>query len=341
MSSFYDFIWAVLEVTDCCNAECMYCSGNHHARKSNFDPDLGTIVSIIEDLERIGCKHITLSGGEPLLRNDLPRIVSHCKKLEIETTLATNGSLLKKDTVRRLIDSGIDGIQISLDGNEQQHDSMRGKGTFIKTIQAIESSFAAGLLPSTMTVLSRVNHRNPANVLSLLESLPIKFAAFERLTGTGRGTAVSDLCLTSNELYNAFRTISLYTGNLQCVINDPLKIHFDPDLTQKGLSALNTCGGCLAGIVCGAISADGQIKICTRVPYSIGFWRAPGDLVRIWQESPVLQKLRNRTLTGHCGSCRLLLACGGCRAEAMASSGDLLSEDPGCWYMTPNNTQEF
>lgn len=84
---------------------------------------------------------INLGGGEPLLKRDLPELVRHCKGRDFVTNIATNGYLIDEDMARRIADSGLDSINISLDSlDEKIHDHLRGvPGVYNRVMKAIES----------------------------------------------------------------------------------------------------------------------------------------------------------------------------------------------------------
>ncbi|MEA2054773.1 MAG: PqqD family peptide modification chaperone [Candidatus Thermoplasmatota archaeon] len=130
-------IQASVELTMACNLKCRHCYANSGTSKSN---ELSTeeFLDIFSKLYKVGVVRVTLTGGEPLLHNDLPEILEFCfKKFHLQ--LLTNGIGVTEKIARQL-SRYIVTTQLSLDGdNSKTHDYMRGKkGVFEKTIKAIK-----------------------------------------------------------------------------------------------------------------------------------------------------------------------------------------------------------
>ena len=129
------------EVTYQCNSDCRGCS-----RRKN-DPDKSILTTregkqLISELGSMNVLSINLSGGEPLLRDDIYELISHAKeKTRMSVTMSSNGLLINEKRVKILSEAGLDIIYLSLDGSTaENHDERRGiKGNFTKTLQAIET----------------------------------------------------------------------------------------------------------------------------------------------------------------------------------------------------------
>lgn len=101
-----------LYVTDQCNLDCHYCTEYDN---SVPHPDVSDLKRWCSKARDLGCLHIGLQGGEPLLHPDIVEVVRHCKALGFSISLSTNGFLLDKDLVRDLDDAGLDTLQVSVD----------------------------------------------------------------------------------------------------------------------------------------------------------------------------------------------------------------------------------
>lgn len=143
----------IFNVTDRCNLQCDYCYADYYQRENEI-LSLKDIMQIIDELSNMGCKRISLGGGEPLLRKDIGDIVGYIKRKRMDCVINTNGILVPKkiDLIK-----DIDSLCLSLDGDEDAHDSYRGKGTFRKTIEAIECASKHNIPVVTNTVLHNKN----------------------------------------------------------------------------------------------------------------------------------------------------------------------------------------
>jgi len=140
--------WAI---TDRCNRRCLYCS-----RWQGKEKELSTeqIFGIINTLARMGSVRISLTGGEPLLREDIGEIIDFIHTKSIETKLNSNGGLVKK-RIKEL--RNLDILSLSLEGPEEIQDAIRGRGSYQETIEAASIAIENGIRVAFATVLTRTN----------------------------------------------------------------------------------------------------------------------------------------------------------------------------------------
>ena len=97
----------VWEITFACNMRCIHCGTAAGKRRPD---ELTTMeaLKLIDDLTALGCKHVTLSGGEPLLRDDWRELAAHLKKNGLIVNLITNGYAVTPQVVADFVDFGDD-----------------------------------------------------------------------------------------------------------------------------------------------------------------------------------------------------------------------------------------
>ena len=140
-----------LLVTNRCNLKCFYCYPQVLTRKIP-DSALEGWLRNIDTLYALGCRVFILLGGEPLLRDDIGQIIKHCKTKRVIVELITNGYFVEK----RIEDLKlVDSLCFSLDGNEEQNDKTRGKGSFQKVFQAIQIAKAEQITCRLHAVITR------------------------------------------------------------------------------------------------------------------------------------------------------------------------------------------
>jgi len=125
-------------VTNNCNSRCVTCS--QWKRKSTNELTTKEIYEALSQLKDLGIIAVAFSGGEPLLRNDLPHIIKKASQLKFRSiSILTNALLLTESQARKLLESGLTGVGISIDGLRETHNQIRGvKGSFDKTITALQ-----------------------------------------------------------------------------------------------------------------------------------------------------------------------------------------------------------
>ena len=122
------------EITFACNARCRMCPlyGEHRdavhqdaSRSRSEELDTEEARHLLEDCRQLGIKHVTFTGGEPFLRNDLPELVRTATALGLETGAISNGSVLSPERASEIVASGLHLLHISLDGPEDLHNHIR------------------------------------------------------------------------------------------------------------------------------------------------------------------------------------------------------------------------
>ncbi len=143
-----------LQLTGRCNLKCRHC---YLGVTGKTDLELETALGIAEEFYSLGGLRLLISGGEPLLYPRLADFLKEISSLKIRRVLLTNGTLIEKKNID-IID--VEEIQFSLDGWEDGHDRLRGKGSFVKTIEGIKTAVDAGKQVSLATMIHGGNLRD-------------------------------------------------------------------------------------------------------------------------------------------------------------------------------------
>jgi len=339
----FDF-FIQLHITERCNLRCSHCyqDGNRAGEMT-----LGEIISIMDEVSELIAawdeaysvqfeSSFTVTGGEPFLRSDFSAILGAMNQKGFDTYILTNGTLISREKARELANLGVRGIQISLEGPEQIHDSIRGAGSFAASINGIHNIVNSGIELTLNTTLSEINAPYFMDMITLASALGAQKLGFSRLVPSGGGKRLFNKMLSTDAVEDLYRKIfSLNTGDLKIVTGDPVALQYrSPEQAAYGSSVPS--GGCAAGVSGLTIMPDGTITPCRRLPIPIG--NALTDSLReIWATSDVLNNLRDQTLyQGKCGDCSRWASCRGCRAIAFATAGTggvnaCLAEDPQCF----------
>ncbi len=134
-----------------CNFTCDYCDVWRFKEKEMATKE---VISMIDEFTSLGMKRFSFNGGEPLLRDDLGELISHCRSRGVFTTMFSNGSLVAKNTSKL---KDLDILVVSLDGPAEVHDRQRMAKTHAKVIEGIKAAKASGLNVWTNTVMTRDN----------------------------------------------------------------------------------------------------------------------------------------------------------------------------------------
>lgn len=280
-------------------------------------------------------RSMNVTGGEPFLRHDLFEILREIKKHEFTVFLLTNGTLLDPARARMLADIGVDGVQVSIEGRERVHDSIRGPGSFRAAAFGIDCLAGSGLNVNLNITLSSLNAGQISDIIDFGSDLGVNRIGFSRLVPSGKGRDLISCVLPKDRLKDLYGTLlSLEHESPEIVTGDPLAGSMrDPSGNDEGNIAIS---GCAAGVSGLTIGSNGDVLPCRRLPLSIGNVRND-SLRELWATSPILEALRDRSrYRGKCGACPRWAVCRGCRAIAYAwdraKGGDnYVADDPQCF----------
>lgn len=326
-------LYIAWEVTLRCNARCLHCysesgPGVRHPRELSTDAALG----IIDDLAESGLLILAFSGGEPLMRRDIFQLIERAAAKELVVNVATNGALINDRMARRLKESGVRSMTVSLDGaNAETHDHFRQfPGLFDRTLKAIRTLVRHDLRVVVSFTPSRLNHEQGPDVVRLAYELGASAVNMSEFVPAGRGT--HDMALPPDTLRDVVgRWIEMrreYENRMQIIWHDCRVALLVPPEEQDRYS------GCGAGKLTARLMADGTLTPCVFLPNPAGNL-SERPFREIWDTSPLLRAIRDRDslVSGNCGGCQYKHVCGGCRAAAMSYYGDPFKGDPSCWVV--------
>ncbi len=344
----------VWDVTYRCNLKCKHCYANA-GKPLEDELNNEEAKKVVDIFGNAGIVAIAFSGGEPLMRKDLFELIDRAKSYEMQISIATNGTLLNKENVKKLKEHNVDFVQISLDGTKETHEKFRGiKGIYDKTIEGIKNVIEEGICCGISMTATKLNYKDVLNVIDLSEELGVNYFILYNYIPVGVGDFDIDLSaeereellnLLWNKLMNetnkkcktAFLSTAPYYSRTALEHNKYyLATHFanvDLDGDDRLKSLANFIGGCGCGRFYLSLRANGDIQPCVFFPLKLGNIREfndEEDFLEFWRNNKVLNDLRDREKLIICGKCKYKYVCGGCRARAYSYFKDYLREDPGC-----------
>ena len=148
----------VWNITRQCNLKCVHCYA--HAKATHQENELSTEQGkqLIDDLAAMGVPVLLFSGGEPLMREDLPELAEYAVKKGMRAVISTNGTLITKDVARTLKKIGLSYVGISLDGMKDINDKFRGvDGAFDAAMEGIKNAQEAGIKVGLRFTVNKFN----------------------------------------------------------------------------------------------------------------------------------------------------------------------------------------
>ncbi|MGD9310196.1 MAG: 12,18-didecarboxysiroheme deacetylase [Desulfosarcina sp.] len=345
----------VWNVTRKCNLKCVHCYA--HATQEAPADELTTAEgkALIKDLAQFGAPVMLFSGGEPLVRKDLPDLAAYAVEKGMRAVISTNGTLISRNMALTLKSIGLSYVGISLDGMQGINDQFRGvPGAYEKAMAGIRNCQHAGIKVGLRFTINKFNVGEIPAIFDLLEEMEIPRVCFYHLVYAGRGSKMVEEDLSLVETREAVdliinRTKALHDKGLA---KEVLTVdnHADgpylylrllkenPERAAQVLDLLKMNEGNNSGRGIGCVSWDGEV-------YADQFWRhhSFGNIRQrpfseIWTQpdDDLLLKLKEKKLhvKGRCSTCTWLDVCGGnFRVRAEAVAGDVWAPDPAC-YLT-------
>ena len=332
-----------------CKYNCQHCymhNSPDYASELDNELDLDTCLKIIDDFNET-LNHweipgrINFTGGDPLLKKEIFELIKYASEKEISIGILGNPDEINFLNAKKLKDLGVSSYQLSIDGMEETHDRLRGKkGAFKEVIRAIHSLENAGTPSVIMFTLSKSNAYELIDVIKLAAREGVSEFDFARLVPVGRAENSAEEMLKPYEYRALLLQVLECYKELQekgCEIKFGRKDNLWRLLYQElGLlkplpnDRVTIFSGCGIGINILAISADGTVYPCRRLPIGIG--KVPQKSIRdIFIKSEVLNKMRDTCSLKKCNKCDLRQFCRGCPAVAYGYNRDYMAEDPQCW----------
>jgi radical SAM protein with 4Fe4S-binding SPASM domain len=323
------------EVTRKCNLKCRHCRADSCDDEYRDELTFQDAKKLIDDIASFAKPVLILTGGEPLLRQDIWDIVSYARERGLTPALGTNATLIDDDTAKRIYESSIRKISVSLDfPTKEEHDSFRGiEGAYEAAIRGITAARKAGLDVQINTCVTKKNFMRLKELHRLAEQLDVQAFHPFFLVPTGRGIGISGDALDADECEEALKITAEISKTSSIEVKPTDAPHYRRVFAMSAAAVCAKGKGCLAGTGFCFISSTGDVKPCGYFDKILGNIKEI-PFSKIWQESEVLNDLRNpQRLKGKCAICEFKNVCGGCRARALAVSGDYLAEEPSCKYI--------
>ncbi len=362
------------ELTRACMLACKHCRAK--AQKKRHPDELTTeeAYKVVDQLREFGEPYplLVITGGDPLMRDDVFDIIEYASKSGIRTAIAFSGTkLATKQRLEKLKEAGVARIAISLDGSTSEiHDYFRGvTGTFETSLEILEMAKEIGISRQINTTVTTFNMLDLPNIMRIGIDYEIALWDVFFIVPTGRAKVeympssqefedvlnflydvskltplnVKSSAATHLRRVEQMRDRGIYDlphGELYYKLRSKLEgFEAKPKEIVSGAYGRSLADGIrrMMGITDGRgmffISHIGEVYPSGFLPIQAGNVREK-SLKEIYMNSKIFVELKNPDmLKGKCGICEYRRICGGSRARAYAMTGDYLAEEPRCIYI--------
>ena len=324
-------------LTKRCNLECAHCyisAGSWHLASEELSTE--ECFRVLDEILEVNPNPmLILTGGEPLVRDDLEDISARAASRGATVVVGTNGTGLTDKRIQSLMAAGIKGVAVSIDSlRSEYHDRFRhGGGALVDTMNSIKrcSNHKLDFVIQT-TVTTGNRHEIPELAQWAADAGAISFNVYF-VVPTGRAEYMKGMSPAENDevLKELVGLEKTYRGRMM------IRSKCQPQLMRHVIEGdpdsplLNYETRCPCGVHYVRITPEGKVTPCPYMPV------VAGDLTTdsfqdIWNTSEIFMALRSGNLSGRCGKCEYRGVCGGCRARAYADLGDFMGPDNSCVY---------
>ncbi|MFA9501272.1 TIGR04053 family radical SAM/SPASM domain-containing protein [Natrinema sp. H-ect1] len=340
-------IW---ELTQACGLACDHCRAD--AKPQRHPDELSTAEgkALLEDAAEFGDGQlVVLSGGDPLVRDDVPELIAHGDDLGLRMTITPSGTgSLTADRIEEMADAGLKRMAVSLDGaSPETHDAFRGEdGSFEETIRAVEDAREAGLPVQVNTTVCQQTVAELPAIRDLLTEIGAVMWSVFFLVPVGRGRVLEPIAPDRADavmewLHEVSDTEPFGVKTTEAPQYRRVAMQRRADEDEGGQSGgrpgpgdgIERRTGIVAGDGFAFVSHTGEVFPSGFLPESAGNVR-DRPVTELYRDSELFRSLRDRdNLSGKCGACPYRHVCGGSRSRAFAHTGDPLASDPLCPFV--------
>lgn len=323
-------LWLLAELTYRCPLQCPYCSNPLEMAAIKDELDTESWFRVMAQARKLGAVQLGFSGGEPLVREDLPDLVAEGRRLGYYTNLITSGVGMTADKVAALKTAGLDHIQISFQASSAElNDFLAGSDkAFAQKIAMAKAVKSHGYPMVLNFVLHRQNIGQVQQILELAAELEADFVELANTQYYGWAFHNREQLLPSQaQLREAEAVVQRYRENS----GNPMKVIFVvPDYYEnRPKRCMNGWGSIFL-----TIAPDGTALPChsaRQLPIAFPNVR-DSDIATIWRDSPGFNIFRGDSwMREPCRSCpEKSQDLGGCRCQAFMLTGDAANADPVC-----------
>ncbi|MCP4215836.1 MAG: radical SAM protein [bacterium] len=346
----YTFKNLYFESTRVCNLKCAMCmtgSNEPGVVKKSVKEQLNKNEIeryVFAPAREIGIETITWSGGEFSLRPDAVELIALAKEYGYTSIIATNGLTMTPERLRELNDAGGGTVVIAVGINSLDRDNVATRdASHDLSIEVLERCKELGIRRNVVVTIGKHNRDTIGQTLQWLADGRIPY---NRSPFTARGSAAGhwrENRLTSEDMEHCFHP-ELRKHPLGYISFTPFFL--SPEVHEKysrGNRNVTVPQNPSIGCWCGtwlALNAEGDVSPCAILLDKVRCGNVrEKSFSQIIDESPAFQQVLDRSLLkGKCGRCRYKYTCGGCRALAYFEHGDIMAEDPTCFFEPKDET---
>lgn len=322
-------------LTERCNLRCTHCYQNEEIIKNELTLDekfkvVDDFVAFTNSFSNKVVPKITLTGGEPFIYKDLEALLEYISAYKhIRFSYLTNGTQIDDYALLLLKKYKPLFVQVSIDGDKETHDKIRGKGSFDKAIDGIKKIKALDIITSISFTAHKQNYKDIPKVVQIAKTIGVHRFWSDRLIPEGHAKNIEKYLFNSSETFEYVKMLKI--ESIKANVNPFSKIIIGTQRALQFLPHIDMPYSCTAGKRLLTLMPDGTVYPCRRLPVEVGNIKKI-SFNDIYHKNEFINKLQNCNTNDGCEGCSFEKKCnGGLKCLAYAITGSPFKKDPGCW----------
>lgn len=322
------------ELTLKCSLNCSHC-GSRAGRARPDELSLDECFSVADQLIALGCRDVTLIGGEVFLFKGWDSLSEYLFNHGLSVNIVTNGYRMGASEIEQIQHARLVNVGVSIDGMKENHNAIRGRSdAFQRLSSSIDLLIATGIPVCAVTTLMKLNYEDLEDLYAFLVEHQVQIWQLQLVNAMGNLANRNEFAISPEQVRGVIEFIRDKNLCRKMVIVAADSIgYFDKNETYIRGNSSPICywGGCSAGISSVFIDSIGRIKGCGSL-YSDKFIEGNvrnNSLADIWNDQDHFvynRKFKVDMLTGKCRGCQVGNLCkGGCRSSNYFSTNSLYS----------------
>ena len=325
------------ELSLACNLNCQHC-GSSAGKCRDDELSLERALTLCEELKELGTEECTLIGGEPFVSKKWYPLAKKCNEQGIKVNLVSNGTIMDDNIVRKLKETKVNNVGISVDGTEYTNNLIRGFGTYQKICRTIDVLQKNNIKTSVATTVSKLNFLELEDIYKNLVEMGVSVWQVQLAMPVGRMDV--EYMLDKKDLRSLVEFIIKVNQEENLRIFPGCNVGYFGGLEEKYRTqreeenALPFWTGCYSGVLEMGIMSDGSVKGCLAMKDRFIEGNIKDEsLKEIWEDENSFsynRKFTKSSLEDYCSSCEYGEICrGGCPIISEALTGST-NNDPYC-----------
>lgn len=305
-----------VELTEACNLKCKFCYNSQQPKYNK------RVFEMLDKLAEQGIMQVNLTGGEPLAHPQFFEILKYaCEKFP-NVVILSNGSLMNEEALKKIHDTSVTSINISIHGDKKSHESLtQVSGSFDASMNAIKYILEKDkILVASNFVLNAGNFNILEQTIQQMHDVGLKYMTITRFIPVGIGNGARDLVLSEKQLVEAFKIVYEHNKSGKSPHIEFAEATPFCSLPNELREIANCCS---YGFDRFYVDVNGDLMVCGLSRIKLGGNILDTPISDIKRNSKVFNSfIKNNHVHPKCKTCSSFDLChGGCRAAAL-SNGD-------------------